>query len=167
MVSKQCASCKSAFIGRASATYCSPACRKRAYRANRPAKRPANRPAGVTVTAASGHCAEARELLGGLDAELKANAEHVGAALKWTAAERAVLDLIADTMDRRADLQRLFDGSEKVTARLRLSAELRLLDAQVSRLLKSVSTEPDLPGPQSRRSQKASKAAASRWRRGL
>lgn len=164
MVSKQCVTCESEFTGGARSLYCSPACRQRAHRGRRGDDRNADR---VTVTAAGGHCAEARQLLDGLDAELKANAARLGATLKWTAAERAVLDLIADTIDRRQDLKRLFDEAEKVSAQLRLSAEMRLLDAQVSRLLKSVSTEPDMSGPRSRRSQKASKAALSRWNRGL
>lgn len=169
VASKECATCENKFIGRGGAKYCSPACRNRAYRARRPANRRAIRHTqSVTVSLAGGeHCAEARELLDGLDAELKANAEQLGAALKWTAAEKVLLDLIASTVDRRQDLQRLFDEAEKPSALVRISGELRLLDAQISRLLKSISTEPTLPGPRrSVRSQKASKAALSRWNRG-
>lgn len=163
--SKKCATCENKFIGRAGAKYCSPTCRNRAYRARRSANRHAE---SVTVSATGGHSADARKLLDGLDAELKASAEQLGGSLVWTASEKAVLSLVADTIDRREALQRLFDEAEKVSALVRISGELRLLDAQISRLLKSISTEPDLPGPRrSVRSQKASKAALSRWNRGL
>jgi len=47
--------------------------------------------------------------------------------------------------------------------RLKVSAELRPLEAQVARLLKQVRT--DMPAPPSRKSMKASKAARTRWNR--
>jgi hypothetical protein len=111
------------------------------------------------------HTAEAQEVLRALDAELADNGEHLGLdePLEWSAAERTVRELIADTIDRRVDLQQRYEPCDDDRLRLKLATELRLLETSLARLLKQVKT--DLPAPISRTSQKASAAAKTRWDR--
>ena len=104
------------------------------------------------------HCAEARRLVAALEAEL---AEH---GLVWSAAEATVVAQICDALDRKHDLQRLYDGAEDVAALVRLSAEIRLLESAVGRLLRQVST--DDPSRESPTTKRARKAADARWGRG-
>jgi hypothetical protein len=172
MPKKACASCGNNMIGGARARYCSPACKQRAHRSRKGANRNGSRQS-VTVPATGGqptvhgggqsHCAEALALLASLDAELAANAEELGQELEFSAAENVVRGLIADTVDRRVDLWARYHASDQTKERLTLSAEIRLLDTSLARLLRQVS--PDVPEPQSRTSQKAAAAAAVRWRR--
>ena len=61
--------------------------------------------------------------------------------------DRAVLELIADTVDRRVDLAAECAAAEDPTRRVKLSAELRLLEGSLARLLRMVST--DVPTPES------------------
>ena len=56
----------------------------------------------------AGHCAEALEVLAALDAELADAARQSGQLLGWTAAESAVRELIARTIDHTTDLQQLY-----------------------------------------------------------
>jgi hypothetical protein len=163
---RTCVTCGDSLIGRAGALYCSPAHRKRAQRARSADKRDA---APVTVTApVGGHCPEALALLQALDEELAENSADLGlteaAPLGWSAAESAVRELIADAVDRRVHLQRRLRecGDDKVW--VKIAAEIRLIEQSIARLLKQVSTE--LPPVPSMRSQKASRAANARWRRG-
>ena len=46
---------------------------------------------------------------------------------------------------------------------MKLSAELRLTEGEIARLLRGIKT--DLPEPMTRRSQKAAQAARARWDR--
>ncbi len=95
---RTCSSCGTGFIGRASASYCSPACKQKAHRS----RKGANRNAGavtVTVAAADGmatHSAEAVGLLAELDAELAEKSAELGLLdpLVWSAAEGAVREAI-------------------------------------------------------------------------
>jgi hypothetical protein len=80
--------------------------------------------------------------------------------LEWTAVERALRERIARTVDRETDLWRRYEASEDDAVRVKLSAELRLLETSLSRLLRGVST--DLPAEKSPR---AMHAANARWRR--
>jgi hypothetical protein len=175
---RTCSTCGNGFIGRSDASYCSPACRKRAQRARSAGK--CDAPA-VTVTAASiadvpdeknrcspsGHSAEAVALLSSLDSELAENSAALGlledAPLVWSAAEEAVRESIARTVDRNVDLWHRYLASDDDKTRVKLSAELRLLETSLARLLKSVKT--DLPVAPSIRSAKAAKAANARWSR--
>lgn len=160
-----CATCGDRFIGRSNATYCSAPCRKRAYRARSGANRPVSRPADVTVTEPpSGHCREAQAVIDALNSEMASHADLLGQPLKWSAAEAAILELIAETFDRRADIQRRYEAADDDRAAVRFSAELRLLEQSAARLLKQVRTEP--PAPRSLRSVKAARAAHARWDRG-
>ena len=119
----------------------------------------------VTVTAGSstdGHTAEAVGVLAGLDAELAANSQQIGQPLEWSAAESAFRELIADTIDRRVDLQALYaDSVDDPKVRLKVCAELRLIETALARLLSRIKTE--LPAAPSLTSRKASQAARRRW----
>ena len=104
---------------------------------------------------------EARKLLHQLDTELAAASKRSGRSLVWTPQDRAVLGLIADTVNRRLDLVAAFDAAEDVKHRVRLSAEIRLLDGSLARLLNQVHT--DVPAPESQTTIKARRAAMRRW----
>lgn len=106
---------------------------------------------------------EARKVLRELNDELAASSERLGRTLSWTAAERAVLDAVAANVDRRADLTRAYDAADEAKVRVKLSAELRLLEGALARLLREVST--DVPSPESRTTIKARHAANTRWER--
>lgn len=164
---RTCSSCANRFIGRAGARYCSPACRQRAHRGRKAAK--CDTAVTVAVPArAEGHSAEALALLAALDQELAENSADLGltddAPLGWSAAESAVRELIADAVDRKVDLWRSYRASDDAKVRVKLSAEIRLMEQSIARLLKQVSTE--LPAVPSLRSQKAARAARLRWNRG-
>lgn len=112
--------------------------------------------------------AEARKLLRQLNADLAAAGQRSGRELEWSAQERAVLGLICDQTDRRVALADEYERADDARARVRLSAELRLLENSISRLLKGVST--DVPGGAPRRyesqaSRRAQHAALQRWGR--
>ena len=114
------------------------------------------------------HSAEAMALLASLDAEAVENAEARGEIelpADWSAAERAVLELIAGAVDRKVDLEARYDAAQDdIKLLLKLSGELRLIEANVARLLKNVNT--DVPPEPTTVSRKASAAAKTRWRRG-
>lgn len=157
---KKCASCGDGFIGRSNAAYCSPTCRQRAHRGRGSRKRNANSDVSRLPAA---HTVEAIELLDELDAELANNTAEQGLLepLVWSAAEQAIRESIACTVDRKLDLWARYHASDDDGMRVKLSGELRLLEASLARLLKSVST--DLPAAPSVRSEKASRAANKRW----
>ena len=180
-VLRTCVACGNGFVGRGRAVFCSAACRQRGYRSRKAGDRNA---ASVTnsggridtvqtgdgvvavlpgVSTGRVHTAEALAVLAELDGELAENAEELGEQLAWSAAEKTVRELIADTIDRRGGLLQLYQGAENGALRVRLSAELRLLETSLARLLKQVKT--DLPQPMTRRSQKAAQAARVRWDR--
>jgi hypothetical protein len=101
--------------------------------------------------------------LAALDAELAKNSEALGQRLVWSAAEAVILELLADTVDRRAALESLMASTDDAKIRLKVAAELRLIDAALARLLREIKTE--LPPLRSRTSEKASRAARTRWDR--
>jgi hypothetical protein len=159
---KSCPSCGNGMIGRSRAVYCSPACKQRAHRSRKGA--------GVTVAADStvprvgqlgGHSVDAVALLQAMDAELAENAKKLGRPLKWSAAERAILELAADTIDRRGELQSLYEATADAKLQLKIACELRLIEAALARLLAKIKTE--MPAPQSNVSRKAAHAARVRW----
>jgi len=79
--------------------------------------------------------------------------------------DRAVLELIADTVDRRVDLAAEYAAAEDTTRRVKLSAELRLLEGSLARLLRMVST--DVPAPESQKARGTrTDRPARRWRPG-
>jgi hypothetical protein len=110
--------------------------------------------------------AEAVRVLASLDAELDANSKRTGRDLAWTAAERQLLSLIADHVDRQVELQSMYDSAEQPRLKLAAATELRLVQSALARLLKQIDADPPEDVPMSVRSLKAQKAAYSRWRRG-
>jgi hypothetical protein len=105
----------------------------------------------------------ARNLLAALDSELASASEHRGQKLVWTAAESAILDDIAFTVDRMVRLRRDWSRTDDVMVRVRLSAEIRLLETSKARLLKQVT--PDLSPAPSMRTIRARRAVNARWKR--
>lgn len=172
----KCVTCGDKFIGRGGARYCSPACKQRAHRGRQGGNRNASRAQRVTVTeapkrsrrprrsASGGHCQAAMEVLAALDAEMAEASDECEEPLEWTAAEAAVRELIACEFDRKTDLEKMYREADDAKTRVKLSAELRLLEASTARLLKQVKTK--LPEQAvSRRTQKAQRAARTRWDR--
>lgn len=100
-------------------------------------------------------------MLRALDAELAASSKRTGTTLVWTAADRAVLDAIAANIDRCVDLTADYQASTQPEVRVKLSAELRLLEGALARLLKQIHT--DIPAPESQTTIKARRAANARW----
>lgn len=105
----------------------------------------------------------ARKLLADLHSELAAASQRRGQKLVWTAAEAAILEDISFTVDRMARLRRDWNRTDDVNLRVKLSAELRLLETSKARLLKQVT--PDVPAQPSMRTIKARNAANARWKR--
>jgi len=161
---RTCVDCGNGFIGSPRARYCSPACKQRAHRSRKGSNR--NAPSVTVLTPGRGcHSAEAVALLAELDAELAENSTARGLVdpLAWSAAEQAIRESLAWTVDRMVDLRARYHASDDDKVRLKISGELRLLETNLARLLKGVST--DLPAQPSIRSRKASRAANARWRR--
>lgn len=107
------------------------------------------------------HSRQARKVLRELDAELAASSERTGTTLVWTAADRVILAAIAANIDRRADLSAEYESCTEPKIRVKLSAELRLLEGALARLLREVHT--DAPTPESQTTIKARRAANARW----
>jgi hypothetical protein len=107
--------------------------------------------------------AAARQLLRALDEELGSASRSTGRELVWSAAEEQVRELLADSVDRRVELNGRYKSVEMVSLKLKIAAEIRLLDASITRLLAQLSTE--VPEPMSITSQKAQKASRARWDR--
>jgi hypothetical protein len=104
--------------------------------------------------------AEARKVLRDLDKQLAASSERSGRTLAWSAQERAVLVQVGSILDRKAEFLELYAATEDVKAKLKLSAEIRLLEQAAARLIRGIETE--LPQPMSLRSVKAQRAARAR-----
>src|SRR5271167_2304829 len=103
------------------------------------------------------HTPAARRIRREIDKELAVNAARAGTELIWTATDRAILERISATVDHISDLTADYAASaDDVKLRLKLAGEIRLQDAQLCRLLKSVSTQP--PQEPSLRSIKATAA---------
>lgn len=172
---RTCASCGNGFIGRSSASYCSPACRQRAHR-NRGSQNRNGATPTVTVSASKSksrpqrqqsrpRSAKAEAVLQSLDEQLAFAGQERGEVLEWSAQERFQLDLLAGEIDRTVDLEALYAscGDDEVGLRVKLSAELRLLRQSVARMVRALKTElPERPSPASR---KARRAANARWGR--
>jgi hypothetical protein len=66
-------------------------------------------------------------------------------------------------LDRKADFLAAYEAAEEVKIRLKIFAEVRLLEQAAARLAQVVKT--DVPAPLSHASRKAAKAANTRWTR--
>lgn len=107
--------------------------------------------------------AEARRLLRELDKDLAAASVRQGQAVVWSPQEQAILAQIASILDRKADFLKAYEASDEVKVRLKISAEVRLLEQAAARLVKEIKT--DIPAAPTLRSRNASKAATARWSR--
>jgi hypothetical protein len=108
---------------------------------------------------------DAQRVLDEFDAELAAAAASAGRSLGWSAAERATLSMIADSIDRRVELAAAYnDTGGDVKEKIKLSREIRLQEGATARLLKLIST--DVPQPESLVSIKNRRAANARWHPG-
>lgn len=113
------------------------------------------------MTPNKGHGPAARKVLRELDEELAASGVRAGQELTWDAADRALLALIAAALDRGTDLAADYRRAEDAKSRMQLSAELRLTEQAIARMLKQVKT--DIPLPMSITSLKAQRASRARW----
>lgn len=110
------------------------------------------------------HTAAARRVLDGLDADLQHAAAQTGQQLSWTAAEQETRRMLATTIDRRTDVARRYAANrDDPKLAVKLSAELRMLDSTVARLLKAVTVA--VPQPESLTTIKARRAVNVRWAR--
>jgi hypothetical protein len=107
--------------------------------------------------------AEARKVLRALDRELAEAGSSQGVNLVWSAAEASILAQIASVLDRKADFLEAYAAADEVKARLKISAEVRLLEGLSARLVRMVKT--DLAQPESMVTVKARRAAKTRWDR--
>ena len=116
---------------------------------------------GAVLAASTGATlAELMARLGHSTAEAAMRYQHA-AADRDRAVAAAMSELIQAGIDRNCDLQRDYADAADAKMRLKLSAELRLVEAQLARLVKQVNT--DVPAPTSLRSVKAQRAALARW----
>ena len=107
------------------------------------------------------HSSETRKVLRQLGKELELSSNASGEKLVWTASDQLILNQISSILDRKAELSGVYAATADINVRIRLSAELRLLEQAAARLVKLVRT--DLPGPESLRTVKARRAASVRW----
>ena len=86
-----------------------------------------------------------------MDAEL-------AAGMEWTGAELELLDAAGRAADRRGELQALWAGAEEATVKVRLSAEIRMLDKEIRECLARLA-----PSGEPVKSERHTRAARSRW----
>ncbi len=112
------------------------------------------------------HCAPARKLLAGLDAELASNGKRRGQTLSWSAADNELREQLAALIDRRQVLQRLWAKAEKAEdakIAVKCSVEIRQIGKDVKRLLEAIKT--DMAPAKTLTSIKAAHASNTRWAR--
>jgi hypothetical protein len=109
--------------------------------------------------------AEAQALIAALDSELAASAKATGRELVWSAQELDIIGMIGAAVDRRVELRAEYAqcSRQELAVKIKLAAELRLLEGSISRLHRQVSTE--IPAALSITSLKAQRAANARWDR--
>ena len=101
------------------------------------------------------------KLLSDLDAELADAGSASGERLIWSAAEDQARELLADSVDRRVELNGRYERTRDTKTKIKVSAEIRRLDKQIMLLLKQIRT--DVPQPESLTTIKARRAANVRW----
>lgn len=106
---------------------------------------------------------EAKKIRRELDKELASAAAQSGQNLVWSAQEEAVLGLICDEIDRKTAILEAWERAEDPKVLCKLSAEARLLEQSIARLLKLIKT--DLPARESNTTVRARRAANTRWDR--
>lgn len=108
----------------------------------------------------------AQQLIASLDGELASAAKATGRELVWSAQELDLIEMLGAAVDRRVELSAQYEqcrDRKDLGVRIKLAAELRLLEGSISRLHRQISTE--VPQPRSITSIKASRAANARWDR--
>jgi hypothetical protein len=106
---------------------------------------------------------EARKVRRELDKELASAGLRSGQDLVWSAQEEAILGLISDEIDRKQSILEAWDEATDPKVQCKLSAEARLLEQSIARLLKLMKT--DLPARPSNKTLMARRAANARWDR--
>jgi hypothetical protein len=110
------------------------------------------------------HSPEANKVRRDLQKELAESAAGSGDELVWSAAEVEIIDLIQAQIDRKTELSAAYTkAADDPKVRCKLSAEMRLLENSIARLLKMVKTEAPPQPHESKRSRNARQAARSRW----
>jgi hypothetical protein len=109
------------------------------------------------------HTPEAIRMLADLDVDLAAAGEATGDRLEWTTEELVAREALADTIARRARVAEIWATATDPKLVVKLSVELRQLDAAVMRLLKEINAE--APPPESLTTVKARNAVNVRWAR--
>ncbi len=180
---RTCSSCGGLFIGRSGALFCGSTCRQRARRGRKGAKcdiavtdsaAPAILGTGLadplparreddSCGVGEVRSAESSALLAELDGELADASDRLGQKLTWSAQERAILGQLSSLLDRKAELLGLYANAPTANLKLKFSAEVRLLEQAVARLVRMVKT--DLAPAESLTTVKARRAARRRWDR--
>jgi hypothetical protein len=112
------------------------------------------------------HCAVALSVLKALDEELAANGKRRGLDLSWSVADQRKREMLADQFDaceRAKKLRQLASADADAKLFVKLNAEVRQCNTQITRLLNEIKT--DVPAPQSLTSIKATRAINTRWER--
>jgi hypothetical protein len=107
--------------------------------------------------------AEARKVLRELDKELAVASRRQGRDIVWSAQEQAILGQISSILDRKSDFLVAYEAAEEIKVRLKISAEVRLLEQAAARLVQTIKT--DMPEAPTHTATKAAKAANARWSR--
>ena len=115
---------------------------------------------------------EARKLARDLLLELQAHGAAHGVSLSWSVPELAIIDQIQDQIDRKQQVLASYDAATDDKHRLKYSAEARLLEGSIGRLLKLINTTPTIRTAPPRRSsvdeqasRRGRRAANARWGR--
>jgi len=104
-----------------------------------------------------------------IDKELIQAGLNSGRDLVWSAGEVQLIGMIMAAINRKCELQALYAETEKETTaetekettKVKLSAEIRLLEAAIRVSIREIKT--DVPEPKSLKSIKAAAAANARW----
>jgi alpha-beta hydrolase superfamily lysophospholipase len=102
-------------------------------------------PQSSGVRAMAAKSAETRRVLRELDKELAAASRRLGREIVWSASEQAILGQISSILDRKQDFLEAYEAAEEIKVRLKISAEVRLLEQAAARLVQAVKT--DVPAP--------------------
>lgn len=103
------------------------------------------------------HKADARAFLARLDEQLKAD------NVILDASEETIVEHVATSMDRRADIQLLYRKSDDIGLKLKLACEIRLIESAIARSLSQLHLDP--PEAETATTRKARRAARARWDR--
>jgi hypothetical protein len=122
------------------------------------------------MTCMSGNSVEAQRFLREMQEELAENAKATGMTLAFSAAERETLGNIAAHIDRKVELRKLYDEAQQVRVKLAVATECRLIEAAITRLLRTVDTCGPVDDEHDDEHMtpmqiKAQKAVQTRWRR--